>query len=105
MTAALVTSVDDWSAVLDSLQSHVDAAEHLTTRDTSLLIPAWEPPRVSGSPTAAQVERATALVGRLRALTTKVERAAVAVQHEMDFVRSASTRMSRSPSKFIDAIL
>jgi len=103
--SAHCTTDADWLAVLESLQAHVETAEQLLHHGTAQLIPAWVPPLGARALPEDQVGRASALLARLGVLISEVERAAGAVHHEMDFVRSASASMSAKRSTFIDAQL
>jgi len=95
----------DWPDVLNALQAHVESTELLLTHDPAHPLPTWVPPVGSGELPAEHLDRATELLDRLNALMTRVERAAGAVHHEMDFVRAATAAAPSARTMFIDASL
>jgi hypothetical protein len=95
----------DWPDVLDALQAHVECAERLLIHDPAHPLPAWVAPVGAGELPAEHLDRATELLDRLSALMSRVERAAGAVHHEMDFVRAATAAAPAARSIFVDTNL
>ena len=95
----------DWPDVLDALQAHVESAERLLIHDPAHPLSAWVPPVGAGELPAEHLDQANELLERLRALMSRVERAAGAVHHEMDFVRAATAAAPSARTTFIDASL
>ncbi|MGN6742591.1 MAG: hypothetical protein ACTHJL_04750 [Amnibacterium sp.] len=96
-----MADLPDWTPVLDDLEDRVAAAEQ---GDLGRL-EGWTPPPPPGAMTATDVERATRVLSRQRALLARLREEQGRVAIRMAAVRRPAYRAATAPPVYVDRAL